>query len=167
MWRLLSSDLTGTLQSASHTGEVTDIAFGPRSDVVCTVSDTGEVFLLDLSDYMPITSATAKSPVRSAVFAGDGEILAAYDDGYIRAWSSEKGVSKQLWQMNCHRQGVTCVRASPHFVVTGGGDCAVRFWHRKSREMLSSFQNHRKPVADLVLDEDGRQHHKHLSAEGS
>lgn len=153
MWRLLSSDLTGTLQSASHTGEVTDIAFGPRSDVVCTVSDTGEVFLLDLSDYMPITSATAKSPVRSAVFAGDGEILAAYDDGYIRAWSSEKGVSKQLWQMNCHRQGVTCVRASPHFVVTGGGDCAVRFWHRKSREMLSSFQNHRKPVADLVLDE--------------
>ena len=26
------------------------------------------------------------------------------DDGYIRAWSSEKGVSKQLWQMNCHRR---------------------------------------------------------------
>ena len=26
-----------------------------------------QVFLLDLSDYMPITSATAKSPVRSAV----------------------------------------------------------------------------------------------------
>ena len=73
MWRLLSSDLTGTLQSASHTGEVgkqnnsmsvgwlcpgvrgvvknaksfpmqvTDISFGRRSDVVCTVSDAGEV----------------------------------------------------------------------------------------------------------------------------
>ena len=26
------------------------------------------------------------------------------DDGYVRAWSSEKGVSKQLWQMNCHRR---------------------------------------------------------------
>ncbi|CAK8986146.1 unnamed protein product [Durusdinium trenchii] len=153
MWRLLSSDLTATLQSASHTGEVTDIAFGTRSDVLCTVSDTGEVFLLDLSDYMPITTAFAKSPVRTAVFARNGEILAGYDDGYLRAWSSDKGTSKQLWQMNCHRQGVTVVRETANFVVTGGGDSAVRFWHRTSREMLSSFQNHRKPVADILLDE--------------
>jgi len=157
MWRLLSSDLTGTLQSASHTGEVTDISFGRRSDVVCTVSDAGEVFLLDLSDYMPITTALSKSPVRSAVFATNGEILAAYDDGYLRAWSSDKGSCKQLWQMNCHREGVTVVRETPHFVVTGGGDCAIRFWHRTSREMLSSFQNHRKPVADVILDEDLKQ----------
>ncbi|CAJ1402866.1 unnamed protein product [Effrenium voratum] len=153
MWRLLSSDLTATLQMASHTGEVTDIAFGGRSDVVCTVSDVGEVFLLDLSDYMPVTSAYAKSPARTAVMASTGEILVGHDDGYLRAWSSDRGTSQQLWQVNCHRQGVTVVRESPHFIVTGGGDCAVRFWHRKSREMLSSFQNHRKPVADLVLDQ--------------
>eukprot|EP00437_Effrenium_voratum_P020813 CAMPEP_0181448042 /NCGR_PEP_ID=MMETSP1110-20121109/26935_1 /TAXON_ID=174948 /ORGANISM="Symbiodinium sp., Strain CCMP421" /LENGTH=623 /DNA_ID=CAMNT_0023572177 /DNA_START=6 /DNA_END=1874 /DNA_ORIENTATION=+ len=153
MWRLLSSDLTATLQSASHTGEVTDISFGAKSDVVCTTSDTGEVFLLDLSDYMPVTSALAKSPVRSAVIASNGEILAGYDDGFLRAWSAEKGSSRLLWQVNCHRQGVTVVRESSNFIVTGGGDSAVRFWQRSSRELLSSFQNHRKPVADLVLDE--------------
>ncbi|CAE7731088.1 CFAP52 [Symbiodinium microadriaticum] len=126
MWRLLSSDLTATLQSASHTGEVTDISFGAKSDVVCTTSDTGEVFLLDLSDYMPVTSALAKSPVRSAVIASNGEILAGYDDGFLRAWSAEKGSSRLLWQVNCHRQGVTVVRESSNFIVTGGGDSAVR-----------------------------------------
>merc|ERR1719210_2275949 len=68
LWRLLSSDLTATLQAATHTGEVTDIAFGTSSDAVATVSGGGEVFYLDLSDYMPIMSALAKSPARCAVF---------------------------------------------------------------------------------------------------
>eukprot|EP00913_Durusdinium_trenchii_P022995 g21591.t1 len=138
MWRLLSSDLTATLQSASHTGEVTDIAFGTRSDVLCTVSDTGEVFLLDLSDYMPITTAFAKSPVRTAVWSPNEWTMRA------------SGAVERVVPI---RQGVTVVRETANFVVTGGGDSAVRFWHRTSREMLSSFQNHRKPVADILLDE--------------
>jgi len=153
LWRLLSSDLTATLQTASHTGEVTDLAFGSSSDMVCSTSDTGEVFLLDLSDYMPITAHTAKSAVRSAVIAGSGELIAGYDDGFLRAWSSNRGPSQLLWQVSCHRQGVTVVRETNNFIVTGGGDCAVRFWQRASRELLSSFQNHRKPVADILVDE--------------
>merc|ERR1719486_1110817 len=39
LWRLLSSDITATLQSASHVGEVTDLSFGTSSDAVCTASD--------------------------------------------------------------------------------------------------------------------------------
>lgn len=154
LWRLLSSDLTATLQAGSHTGEVTDVAFGNSSDVVCTCSDSGEVFLTDLSDYMPICSSFAKSPARSAIISSAGELIAAYDDGFVRAWSSSRGPSKLLWQVNGHRQGVTVVRESPNFIVTGGGDCAVRFWHRTSKELLSQFQNHRKPVADLAIDMD-------------
>eukprot|EP00933_Yihiella_yeosuensis_P048527 TRINITY_DN4478_c0_g1_i2.p1 TRINITY_DN4478_c0_g1~~TRINITY_DN4478_c0_g1_i2.p1 ORF type:complete len:668 (-),score=88.39 TRINITY_DN4478_c0_g1_i2:145-2001(-) len=157
LWRLLSSDLTATLQAASHTGEVTDISFGSSSDVVCTTSDTGEVFLFDLSDYMPITTASVKSPARSAVIASTGEILAGYDDGFLRAWSAQRGTSTLLWQVHIHRQGITVVRESPNFIVTGGNDCAVRFWHRQSRELLTSFTNHRKPVADLLVDSDSPQ----------
>eukprot|EP00442_Polarella_glacialis_P000386 CAMPEP_0115057730 /NCGR_PEP_ID=MMETSP0227-20121206/5933_1 /TAXON_ID=89957 /ORGANISM="Polarella glacialis, Strain CCMP 1383" /LENGTH=617 /DNA_ID=CAMNT_0002442591 /DNA_START=85 /DNA_END=1938 /DNA_ORIENTATION=- len=153
LWRLLSSDLTATLQAATHTGEVTDVSFGASSDVMCTASDAGEVFLVDLSDYMPITTAQSKSPVRSAIITPSGEILAGYDDGFLRAWSSNKrGNSTMLWQVNAHRSGITSVRESPNFIVTGGNDCAVRFWHRQSRELLTQFANHRKPVADLVID---------------
>lgn len=153
LWRLLASDLTATLQSASHTGEVTDAAFGPSSDFVCTASDTGEVFLISLSDYMPFMSATAKSPARSVVVAATGEILAGYDDGFIRAWSSKSSAAHLLWQLHAHREGVSVLRVSPDFIVSGGNDCAVRFWHRTTRELLTSFTNHRKPVSDLLLDQ--------------
>merc|ERR1719346_561049 len=113
LWRMLTSDLTATLQAVSHTGEVTDISFGPSSDVVCTVSDAGEAFLLDLSDYMPIAANMAKSPARSVVLTastGVPEMIVAYDDGCLRAWSASRGSSHMLWQLDAHRGGITVVR---------------------------------------------------------
>lgn len=156
VWRLLSSDLTATLQAATHTGEVTDLAFGTSSDAVVTISNGGEVFFLNLSDYMPITATFCKSPARSAVFTTTtGEILVGYDDGFLRAWSSQKGAGSQRprWELQAHRGGVTTVRENRDFIVTGGTDCSVRFWHRTTRELLTSFNNHRKPVADLLIDQ--------------
>lgn len=120
LWRLLASDLAATLQVASHTGEVTDVAFGVSSEVVCTCSDTGEVVLLDLSDYMPLSTAIVKSPARCVVVASSGEIIAGYDDGFLRAWSMEHGSEgKLLWQLQTHRGGVTALRESCNFIVSG------------------------------------------------
>mmetsp|Transcript_71682 Transcript_71682/g.184871 ORF Transcript_71682/g.184871 Transcript_71682/m.184871 type:complete len:623 (-) Transcript_71682:98-1966(-) len=154
MWRLLCSDLTATLQSASHTGEITDISFGGSSNEVCTSSDAGEVFLTDLSDYMPLAIMLQKSPARASVISSfPGEILVGYDDGYLRSWSTERrGQQEMNWQLNAHRGSITCVRESPLFICTSGSDCAVRFWHRQTRELLASFTNHRKPPADLLID---------------
>mmetsp|Transcript_30075 Transcript_30075/g.65597 ORF Transcript_30075/g.65597 Transcript_30075/m.65597 type:complete len:622 (+) Transcript_30075:180-2045(+) len=155
LWRLLGSDLTATLQSVSHTKEVTDVAFGVASDVVATASEAGEIFLMDLSDYMPVATALSKSPVRSAVMSSTRpEILAGYDDGSLRAWSTQRAASEQLWQLQAHKDGVAVVRESQHYIVTGGQDFAVRFWHRSSRELLATFHNHKKPVCDLVIDNE-------------
>mmetsp|Transcript_5798 Transcript_5798/g.13787 ORF Transcript_5798/g.13787 Transcript_5798/m.13787 type:complete len:622 (-) Transcript_5798:166-2031(-) len=152
LYRLLTSDLTATVQAVVHTDKVTDVAFGSSSNVVCTCSEAGEVFLMDLSDYMPIMSASCKSPARAATMAASGqEVIAGYDDGFIRAWSSQ-GDNNLLWQVQAHRGGVTALRESPDYVVSGGADAAVRFWRRGSRELLTSFSNHRKPVSDLHLD---------------
>mmetsp|Transcript_97321 Transcript_97321/g.272366 ORF Transcript_97321/g.272366 Transcript_97321/m.272366 type:complete len:625 (-) Transcript_97321:82-1956(-) len=158
LWRLLSSDLTATLQAATHTDEVTDIAFGLSSDVVCTASRAGEVYLLDLSDYMPIVSCPSRSSARSvAISSVTGEIIVGYDDGAVRVWpgrrSHSTGKQGPIWELQAHRGGVTALRESPNFIVTGGNDCAVRFWHRTTRELLATFTNHRKPVADLLVDE--------------
>jgi len=154
LWRLLSSDLTATLQAVSHTGETTDVTFGASSDVVCTASDTGEVFVLNLSDYMPITTTQQKSPCRTVVMSSQGEILAGYDDGFLRAWGPKGDLQ---WQLHVHRGGVTAVRESADFIVTGGHDSAVRFWHRNTRQLLSTFTNHRKPPAELLLDNMSRE----------
>lgn len=152
LFRLLSSDLTATLQAASHTGEVTDAAFGEFSDMVCTCSETGEVFFTDLSDYKPTFTANARAPARTVVVASlTREIFVGCSDGFLRAWSMQGG-SEPLWQLHCHRGGVTVVRETPDFIVTAGNDCSVRFWHRTNRELLATFSNHRKPVADLKVD---------------
>jgi len=150
LWRLLSSDLTATLQAASHTGVATDVAFGSSSDMVCTCSEAGEVFLTNLSDYLPITTTLQKSPARCVVMASQGEVLVGYDDGFIRAWSQSRG--ELIWQLHIHRGGVTALREGPDYIVTGGNDCAVRFWHRNTRQLLATFTNHRKPPNEILID---------------
>jgi len=155
LWRLLSSDLTATLQAATHTGETTDVAFGPASDVVCTSSEAGEVFLMNLSDYMPVSTTLQKSPARCLVMATQGEVLVGYDDGFIRAWDTNRGELR--WQLHVHRGGVTAIRESPDFIVTGGHDCAVRFWHRNTRQLLATFTNHRKPPSEVIIDNVSRE----------
>lgn len=165
LWRLLCSDLTATLQGISHTGEVSQLAFGSTSDRVCSVSLAGEVYVIDLSDYMPVMQLTTKSPARSAVISASGEeVIVGYDDGFVRSWKLQRGVGHMLWEMNAHRGGVNVVRETPDFIVTGGHDCAVRFWHRGIRELLATFHNHSKPVRDLIVD-DQNPHIVHSGAE--
>jgi len=165
LWRLLSSDLTATLQAISHTGEVTDIAYGQASDTLTTCSDAGEVFVIDLSDYLPRGNAANKCASRSVVIssARGGEIIAGSDDGFLRCWAQHGNKAKDrvsggdtanqlLWQLHAHRGGITVVRETADFIVSGGNDAAVRFWHRSTRELLATFHNHKKPIASLLLD---------------
>eukprot|EP00932_Pfiesteria_piscicida_P009901 SRR837773.20724.p1 GENE.SRR837773.20724~~SRR837773.20724.p1 ORF type:complete len:526 (-),score=181.08 SRR837773.20724:90-1511(-) len=154
LFRARARDLSAVVLAVTHTDEVTSVAFGRgdrASEAVCTCSAAGEVFYLDLSSYMPIMAATARSPARSVAMATSGqEILAGFDDGNVLAYSPANG--RVLWSVQAHRGGVTCLRESPDFVVTGGHDCAVRFFHRTTHELLSQFTVHRKPVADLLVD---------------
>eukprot|EP00747_Dinoflagellata_sp_TGD_P166792 gnl/TRDRNA2_/TRDRNA2_190139_c0_seq1.p1 gnl/TRDRNA2_/TRDRNA2_190139_c0~~gnl/TRDRNA2_/TRDRNA2_190139_c0_seq1.p1 ORF type:complete len:646 (-),score=96.57 gnl/TRDRNA2_/TRDRNA2_190139_c0_seq1:67-1938(-) len=155
LWRLLASDLTATLQAASHTGEVTALSFGASSDTVCTCSDSGEIFLIDLSDYVPVCAAICKSPARcSCISVSGAEMLVGHDDGFLRAWSTRRGEGASLWQIHAHRGGVSAVAESANFIVTGGNDFHVRFWHHTSHELLTTFTNHRKPISQLIIDMD-------------
>mmetsp|Transcript_64097 Transcript_64097/g.134763 ORF Transcript_64097/g.134763 Transcript_64097/m.134763 type:complete len:623 (+) Transcript_64097:52-1920(+) len=166
LYRLLASDLTATLQAATHTDEVTSVAFGFSSETVCTSSRSGEVFLTNLSDYVPSMVVLHKSAARSVVVGNSGkELLVGYDDGSIRAWPIQRGqCSKPLWELQAHRGGVTVVRETPDYIVSAGNDCSVRFWHRVTHELLSTFTNHRKPVADVMIDQ-AYPHQVHSGAE--
>jgi WD40 repeat protein len=158
LFRLLSSDLTATLQAISHTDEVTHVAFGTSSDAVCSVSRAGEVLVIDLSDYLPIMTIRTSTPARSAVCCSAtrqgeaGEVIVGYEDGFIRSWKLQRGVQHMLWELHAHRGGVHVVRETVNFIVTGGHDCAVRFWHRTTRELLATFHCHAKPITDIVVD---------------
>ena len=90
-----------------------------RSTTISDYEPLPEVDYQTISDYIRLYQTTT--------------IFHFYSNG-----SSFRTCLKTYWTLfRCwnRRQGVTCVRASPHFVVTGGGDCAVRllaavgWWH--------------------------------------
>jgi WD40 repeat protein len=157
LWRLLTTDLRGTLHSACHTGEVTDVCFGAESDAVCTVSDAGEMNFMDLSDYQTICCSIQKTPARSSCISSNRkEILVGYDDGFVRAWPAAKGgdtAAKLLWHIpNAHRGAVTSIKDSVNFMLTGGADFTVRMWHSTKHELLTQFTCHRRPVCEVLID---------------
>lgn len=53
-----------------------------------------------------------------------------------------------------HRGKINAVREWSQYIVTAGEDCYCRVWHRRTREMLSQFCAHRKPITDVILDNE-------------
>eukprot|EP00395_MALV-II_sp_L67-2_P000232 gene232-383_t len=168
LWRLLSRDLTTTLHSASHTAGVLKTSFGSRSsERMATVSEAGEMFLWDLSDYTHIQSTRLKVPIICVCISEEeNEILCGCDDGFIRTFQLSKRAQNTapIWEVaSAHRGRVTAIREWTQYIVSGGQDAYCRVWHRKTREMLTQYCVHRKPVSDLVLDNQ----HSNLFHSGS
>lgn len=88
LWRLLTSDLTATLHSASHTSPVTKMSFGATdSEVFVSTSDCGELFLWDLSDYSHLATAKLRSNITAVcVSEAEDEILCGMEDGSLKAF---------------------------------------------------------------------------------
>ena len=174
LWRLLTSDLTATLHASAHTAPLSKGTFGAgNSELLCTTSDGGELFLWDLSDYSLLMSAhlgtkNKKVPVVCVcVSETEDEILCGCEDGFLRAFRLSRRVANaaNVWDLaDCHRGAVTAVAEWPQYIVTGGEDKYVRVWHRKTRELLSHFCVHRKVVTDVILDNDPRTPHYFHSA---
>jgi WD40 repeat protein len=62
-----------------------------------------------------------------------------------------------MWFINgAHRNGATSVAAhvdgSVQYLVTGGGDGAVRVWRFSNRELVAQFTEHSKPVSKVLID---------------
>jgi len=157
MFRVLTADLSSMLLQASHIAPVTGCAFAPGySEWLATCSAAGEMFVWDLSTYAHVATAVVQSPAKCIAYTKDPEeVLVGYDDGFVRAWCAKPGSHGRLnWQLTgAHRGGVTCLCQSPNVLVTGGNDFVVRVWHRSTREMLTQFAKHRKPVSDVKMDE--------------
>lgn len=156
IWRLLCSDLTATVQSASHTGDVTDVCFCPMaSEAVATCSLAGEMCLWDLSDYSVIASAKCKSPALCICYSSElQEIIVGYEDGFVRGWDGARGSqAKTVWEIpSAHRGSVTAIAECSLYVVSGGSDCAVRLWHRNTRELMTQFASHKRAVCQVIVD---------------
>jgi len=156
IWRLLCSDLTATLKIAAHTGPVTGVAFGTSSDLVVTVSAAGECYIWNLADYS-LTGSIIRpgTPCRSVTMTNSGQVMIGYEDGCVRAYPYQ-GVSEIRnfdWHIpGAHSGAVTTIKQSERMHVTGGEDFMVRVWHVVTHQLLTQFSSHRRPVAELIID---------------
>jgi len=151
-------DLTTTLHSVAHTSIVQECSFGMNGvDVVCTGSDSGELFIWDLSDYSHRQSTRIRSPILTlCVSEHEDEILCGCQDGTIRAFrlSRRANNTSPIWEIAAHRGKITALREMTQYIVSGGEDLHCRVWHRRTHELLTHFCVHRKPITDIQLDID-------------
>ena len=141
------------LESA-HTGPVTCVAFGRLSDVFATGSADGRVRVWDLNDYSVLQSS--RGPVGATVNAVamdddfDGSIVSAWSDGALRSFAG--GTGDLAWHLPAHRGSANTVALTPVAIVSGGDDGRVAVWSRGGREQVAVFQDHTKPVLQVIAD---------------
>lgn len=158
-----------TIES-SHTAAILGLCFHPRaSDAMATVSLDQTVRLWDLNSYytswVAPTSPAGPAPTALWMAAPSGgadgqgkapgtpcDIYAGYNDGTLRAYSVGYGSGGEMWRVDAHRGGVSCVTGNRAVVVTGGADGRVNVWSRQGHDLLLTFHEHTKPIVSLSLD---------------
>ena len=78
----------------SHTGAVTCVSFGARSDVFCSGSADGSIRVWDLSDYRVLQDmdGQAGSACATCVLFDETQMVSGWDDGCMRCHSAADGV---------------------------------------------------------------------------
>lgn len=121
------------------------------------------------------STQTSRSNDASSI-SGPGvpcDIYSGYADGTLRAYSlgvassspsssatiissaltnKDSPSSGELWRVNAHRGGVTCVSGNRAIVIAGGNDGRVTVWSRRSHDLLLSFNDHTKNVIQVLVD---------------
>ena len=153
MYRVRTVDLSTFEIADSHTGPVTSVAFGTRSDIFSTASGDHTCRVWDLSDY----SSRCRSNVPGATpgcleIVNDDTLVTGWSDGGLRGFDAENG--DMIWHLTtAHRGKVTSTCTTPTLMASSGEDGAVRLWSTANRELLTQFTEHTKEVTGLCVDE--------------
>jgi len=153
MYRVRTVDMSTFEIADSHTGSVVAAAFGSRSDIFASVSVDHSVRVWDLSDYSTRCRSNVPSTMPTCVeLLGDESLVVGWQDGALRCFDAHNGDT--MWQLaSAHRGKVTSTCTTPTLLASGGEDGSVRLWSTASRELLTQFTEHTKPVTGLCLDQ--------------
>lgn len=143
------------LVSENHHGPVAALAYySKNSDYFASCGRADQtVRIWDAGDY----NVTLKTQVRDAgaplcLDLSLDTIFTGWEDGRIRCHNCENG--EWLWNIDeAHRDGVNCVRQSHNekFLLSCGGEGAVRLWEVKTKELITTMKEHKGAVNELVI----------------
>lgn len=151
MYSVRVHDLALRVLQEASVSAMRGVSFGTRSDVFAAISATGQVNVIDLSDYSIIATARGPCAASCVHFHGEHRIFTGWSDGGMRVYSAQNG--DLIHQIpRCHRGNVTCIQVTHEFIFTGGDDGAMRVWSSKSYELVTQFSEHSKGVTGLCAD---------------
>ena len=163
VYRCLLRSLSSHIVAEGHTSPVTCVAFSSQqgadsNTMFATGTQSGELRLWDLTDYA--CTAVCRYPKSGSVLClsliNTEMVVSGWADGFIRCHDT-KTLETQLWYIaNAHRDGVTSLSThvdhALQYLASGGGDGAVRVWRLGSRELVTQYTEHSKPVAKVLID---------------
>ena len=150
--------------TSSHSSGVSSIAFGDSGTFV-TGTQSGHIKVWDITDYACISR---RKEANGAVLClslikNDTEIVSGWEDGKISCYDIE--LENQLWYVNqAHKLGTQSLAVCDdmeerlQYMVSGGGDGAVRIWRLSNRELINQYSEHSKSISKVLIDNK----HSHL-----
>jgi WD40 repeat protein len=163
VYRCLAKNLSSHIVAEGHTSPVSCISFNPQQQgeintLFATGTQSGEIRIWDLTDYA--CTAVCRYPksgtVLCLIMIANDRVVSGWEDGFIRCHDT-KTLEHQLWYIaNAHRDGVTSISVhidqQVQYLASGGGDGAVRVWRLGSREMVTQYTEHSKPISRVLID---------------
>jgi len=172
IYRCLLSDLSTNVVGVGHTQAITCLAFSKTRDIeaarmgplpnngtfFATGTTAGELRVWDVADYacLAVTSYPKSGAVLAVAMPDNQTVISGWQDGFVRCHDSQT-LNRQLWYIaTAHRGGCTTIATYAddklQYLVTGGGDGAVRIWRLANRELVTQYTEHTKSVARVLVD---------------
>eukprot|EP01028_Stygiella_incarcerata_P004217 TRINITY_DN1900_c0_g1_i1.p1 TRINITY_DN1900_c0_g1~~TRINITY_DN1900_c0_g1_i1.p1 ORF type:complete len:625 (-),score=135.00 TRINITY_DN1900_c0_g1_i1:17-1891(-) len=151
IYRMLATDLSFMELCSSHSGEVVDMCFASRSDIVSTISSDGTVRSWDLSTYASLMEASCGCGGTCLQMDQHGNVISGWEDGHIRCHDGKSG--KLVWEIvNAHRGPVSALCVAEHFIVSGGEDRIIRVWTSVTHELVTQFTDQSLKITGVAQD---------------
>jgi len=142
--------------TGGENGELIDVRFfGNSNEHIITLSRSGALSIHSLEDYSLSVRFEIQESCTCMYAEEDSRIICVgCDSGTFHVFQFTNAELKKLWRVSsAHKQGVTAIFLAEKFLITGGGDGAVRFWSKQSQSFR--FQPpafHSRAVRDIAVD---------------
>jgi len=147
-----------TLETRSHRGAVSALAYRPDGRLLATAGDDGAIRLWDAAADDLIQALIAGGhALASLSWSPDGRFLAAgTTGGKIQLWEPQTGLL--LRTLGGHIGQVDSVAFSPlgRILASGGADGAIRLWDVSAAEVSQVLDGHVAGVLALAWSPDGK-----------
>lgn len=140
LWLVMFDRPVRVLQG--HRAEVRSVAYGPRSDLLASLSDDGTIKLWNSVNGDCLRTQTNDAPMKVLEFSPGSKWLAAgMSDGTLRVLNTNTLAVSRKWRAHQRFVQSLAFSADRRWLATAGGDQTVAVWDWNSGTEVHRFTN--------------------------